>query len=143
MLQRNKVIQLRHNINNYFIISYMDVCSVIFKYSHEFIRSEINQQGIFALIVLCKKLMNFFYVGSVVFRGPIFCHQCFQIPLELILSYRFIIMFIDKKAIFYYIFDIPNKNYENSTCDILVENIHLASPTTERFYAFWDRANLD
>ena len=37
---------------------------------------------------------------TVVFRGPIFCHQCFQIPLDLILSYHFIIMFINKKAYF-------------------------------------------
>ena len=37
---------------------------------------------------------------TVVFCGPIFCRQCFQIPLDLILSYRFIIMFINKKAYF-------------------------------------------
>ena len=27
--------------------------------------------------------------------------------------------------------------------DFWAESIHLASPATERFYAFWDRANLD
>ena len=34
-------------------------------------------------------------ITTVVFRGPIFCRQCFQIPLDLILSYHFILMFIN------------------------------------------------
>ena len=42
-----------------------------------------------------------FVLTTVVFRGPIFCRQCFQILLDLILSYRFIIMFINKKSLFF------------------------------------------
>ena len=80
-------------------------------------------------------------IATVVFRGPIFRRQCFQIPLDLILSYHFIIKFNKrKKLIFYYIFDIPNKN---SMGGFWAESIRLASQATERFYAFWDRANLD
>ena len=44
---------------------------------------------------------NIWLSNTVVFRGPIFCRQCFQIPLDLILSYRFIIMFINKKSLFF------------------------------------------
>ena len=46
----------------------------------------------------------------------------------------FFLMFIYKKnLIFYHIFDIPNKNFENSMGDFWVESILLASLATERF----------
>ena len=49
-------------------------------------------------------------------------------------------MFLNKKLIFNYIFDIPNENYENSMDDFWAESIRLATPATE---PFWDRSNLD
>ena len=48
-----------------------------------------------------QKSIAIVYESTVVFRGPIFCCQCFQIPLDLILSYCFIIMFINKKSLFF------------------------------------------
>ena len=70
--------------------------------------------------------LNILSASTVIFRGPIFCRQCFQITLDLILSYHFIIMFIKKSLFFYYIFDIQNKNYENSMGDFWAESIRLA-----------------
>ena len=38
--------------------------------------------------------------STVVFRCPIFCRQCFQIDLDLILPYSFISVILNKKAYF-------------------------------------------
>ena len=81
---------------------------------------------------------------TVVFRGPIFCRQCFQIPLDLILSYRFIIMFINKKSLFfttYLIFQTRTMRIQWAIFGPKVSIWHHRRQNV--FYAFWDRANLD
>ena len=83
-------------------------------------------------------------VATVVFRGPIFCRQCFQIPLDLILSYRFIIMFINKKSLFfttYLIFQTRTMRIQWAIFGLKVSVWH--HRRQNGFYAFWDRANLD
>ena len=81
---------------------------------------------------------------TVVFRGPIFCRQCFQIPLDLILSYRFIIMFINKKSLFfttYLIFQTRTMRIQWAIFGPKVSIWHHRRQNV--FYAFGDRANLD
>ena len=64
----------------------------------------LNKIEIFTISILKKKIeiftISILGKSTVVFRCPIFCRQCFQIDLDLILPYSFISVILNKKAYF-------------------------------------------